>query len=94
MQYLIHQGIQKSGEKEKSDFSKQGNAINVLTPREKTILHLITGGYLSKEIADKLFKSVRTIESHRSYSIQKLNLRSLPDLIRFTVEYSILYRKG
>ena len=45
-----------------------------LTPSEKKILRLIAEGLATKEIADKLFISERTVDKHRSNMISKLNL--------------------
>ncbi len=59
-----------------------------LTPAEKRILLLIAEGKTSNEIADTLGKGKRTIDSSRSSIMSKLNLQSLPQLIRYAVHYS------
>jgi DNA-binding NarL/FixJ family response regulator len=58
-----------------------------LTPREEQIVRLISEGLTSNEIADKLFVSKRTIDTHRTHLIQKLNLKSLPDLIKYSINF-------
>jgi two-component system response regulator NreC len=58
-----------------------------LTPREKQILKLISDGLTSSEIAERLFVSKRTIDTHRTHLIQKLNLKSLPDLIKYSINF-------
>jgi two-component system, NarL family, response regulator NreC len=73
---------------------KQSILINYkdLTEREKKILILISEGNTSSEIAEQLNLSKRTIDTHRTNLIQKLNLRSMPDLVRFSIQFSLLYR--
>ncbi len=49
--------------------SAQGNemdALDILTTRQRSILQLIAEGHSTKDIADKLFLSVKTIEAHRA----------------------------
>ncbi|KEO72322.1 response regulator transcription factor [Anditalea andensis] len=69
-----------------SDITKQYD----LTKREKEILELIIVGINNKEIADKLGKSVRTIETHRFNIMKKLNVNNVVELIKKVEEASIL----
>lgn len=59
-----------------------------LTEKEKEVLLLISDGLTSNEIADKLNISKRTVDSHRQNIMQKLNLNSLPELIKYSIDYS------
>ncbi len=59
-----------------------------LTNREQTILLMLSEGLTSFEMAEKLHISKRTIDAHRVNLISKLELKSLPELIRYAVEYS------
>jgi len=68
----------------KTERTKNGDE---LTPREEQIVRLISDGLTSNEIADKLFVSKRTIDTHRTHLIQKLNLKSLPDLIKYSINF-------
>ncbi|WP_026956397.1 response regulator [Algoriphagus vanfongensis] len=52
----------------------KGEQKSQLTPSEKKILRLISTGFSSKEIAEKLFISERTVEKHRSNMVSKLDL--------------------
>ncbi len=54
-----------------------------LTDRELEIFHLIGGGITVKQIAEKLFLSVKTIESHREHIKEKLNIKTSAELLRF-----------
>ncbi len=59
-----------------------------LTEKEKEVLLLISEGLTSNEIADKLNIAKRTVDSHRLNIMQKLNLNSLPELIRYSIDFS------
>ena len=60
-----------------------------LSPREKTILKLLTEGKTPKEIADLLYISVFTVRRHRENILRKLNLKKLADLIRYALSRGI-----
>jgi DNA-binding NarL/FixJ family response regulator len=57
-----------------------------LTTREKEILKLIAEGKSSKDIADLLFISFRTVERHRSNIMEKLNIKKIADLVRYALQ--------
>jgi DNA-binding NarL/FixJ family response regulator len=57
----------------------------VITKREQEILDLVGQGKTSQEIADKLFISVRTVESHRYNLMQKLDVSNVAELIRYSI---------
>lgn len=61
-----------------------------LTCREKTVLHLAAEGCSNPEIATQLFISTRTVESHRSSLMHKLNLHSQTELVRFAIRNNII----
>lgn len=63
---------------------------NMLTPREKEILNLIVDELTNREIAERLFISERTVESHRKNIYRKTGQESLVGLIKFALEYSIV----
>jgi DNA-binding CsgD family transcriptional regulator len=54
----------------------------LLTPRQHEILQLIADGLTSAEIAERLHRSVRTVESHRFEIGQRLGARNTPELLR------------
>jgi DNA-binding NarL/FixJ family response regulator len=56
-----------------------------LSPREIEIIKLIAEGKSSKEIADQLFLSFRTIQNHRAKIMRKLNLKKNTDLVRYAI---------
>jgi two-component system nitrate/nitrite response regulator NarL len=59
-----------------------------LTEKEKEVLLLISEGLTSNEIGVKLNISKRTVDSHRQNIMQKMNLNSLPELIKYSIDYS------
>jgi two-component system response regulator NreC len=61
-----------------------------LTERELEILRLVALGHTNAEIADQLFLSVRTVESHRARIGQKLLLSTRAELVRYTLDHRLL----
>jgi two-component system response regulator NreC len=61
-----------------------------LTPREQEVLRLIAEGHTNRQIADLLSLSVRTVESHRSNLMEKLNLHSRVELVRYAHRNQLL----
>ena len=66
------------------------DSYELLTPREREVLQLVAEGKSSKEIASRLSLSVYTVETHRAKIMQKLNLKSVPELILFAVRKGII----
>ena len=63
---------------------------DTLTEREKEILTLIVQGYTNREMGDMLNISIRTVETHRSNIMEKLNLHSRVDLVRYAKEHKLI----
>ncbi|HEY1872000.1 MAG TPA: response regulator transcription factor [Chitinophagaceae bacterium] len=61
----------------------QQSGVNALSQREIEIISFITRGYSSKEIADSLAISVKTVEVHRYNILKKLNLKNAASLVNF-----------
>lgn len=67
-------------------FKKKGkNNTDVLSSREQEIVRLTVLGYTNLQIADKLFISCKTVESHKSNIMQKLALKSKAELIQYGI---------
>lgn len=64
--------------------------IPELTPRETEVLQLIAEGYSSKQIADRLFLSVRTVDFHRANISQKLNVHDIAGLTRYAIKHGLV----
>ena len=61
-----------------------------LTSREAEVLRLIVQGYTNRQIGGSLNISVRTVETHRSNIMDKLNLHSRVDLVRYASQHGIV----
>jgi DNA-binding NarL/FixJ family response regulator len=61
-----------------------------LSTRERQVLKLVAEGASNKEIADQLNISVRTVDHHRASLIEKLNLKSTAELIRYAISKSYI----
>jgi DNA-binding NarL/FixJ family response regulator len=79
-------GIIASGSDEQSDTSPPGP---LLTSREREIVQLLAEGKSNREIAAKLSISAKTVETHRSAIMRKLELNSIVDLVRYAVRNGI-----
>ena len=66
------------------------NAAPVLTPREKEILGLIAEGYTNPQIAEKIFLSPFTVDSHRKNLLAKLDVKNTATLIKYAVEHRLI----
>jgi len=64
--------------------------LDGLTEREQEILSLIAKGYSNKEIAEQLMLSVKTIETHKTKIMEKLQLRTRPELVRYALKKGLL----
>ena len=60
------------------------------TPRQREVLQLVVEGKSAAQIADLLCISPRTVEYHKYKMMEKLNLKSSADLIRYAVKHSLL----
>ena len=65
-------------------------ALPAISRREREVLGLIAEGYTNPEIAEKLFVSQFTVDSHRKNLIAKLNVKNTATLIRFAVEHKLV----
>jgi len=61
-----------------------------LSEREVEVLRMIALGHTNADIAQLLFISVRTVETHRSHIQQKLRLGSRADLVRYALEHNLI----
>jgi DNA-binding NarL/FixJ family response regulator len=66
------------------------DTYELLSTREKEILHLLASGKTNREIADLLFISVATVETHRNNVFQKLHLHNLAELILYAVRKGLI----
>ncbi len=74
----------------KSNNQQQNKNEYNLSSRELEILKLWGSSYTNREIADRLFISIRTVESHKNHIMQKLNLKTTVDLVKFALKNNII----
>jgi DNA-binding NarL/FixJ family response regulator len=75
---------------EKVTIEGEKDSYQHLTDREREMLKLVAEGYTAKEIADMLVISLRTVETHKTNLMKKLNIRNKADLIRFAIRKGII----
>lgn len=84
---LVNEFINQSNQEE---VNYSSDPFKVLSKRELEILPLIAKGYGNKEIAEKLFVSVKTVEAHKTHIMNKLNLKSKPELVEYALKKELL----
>ena len=62
--------------------------LALLSDRELTVLHLIGQGFGTRQIAEKLHLSVKTVESYRSHIKEKLRLSNATDLLKYAIQWA------
>src|SRR6478752_2941883 len=74
-----------------NDYRKHvSEPIDLLTSREREVLQMIAEGKTNKEIATVLNLSVYTVEAHRGRIMEKLNLHSINELVRFALRNGLI----
>ncbi|RZK03914.1 MAG: response regulator transcription factor, partial [Flavobacterium sp.] len=66
-----------------------GKNQKVLSTRETEIVKLITDGHTNAEIANLLFLSIRTVDTHRKNILYKLNLNNTASLVKYAMENKV-----
>ncbi len=67
-----------------------GDPLQTISPRERIVLQLAAEGQSNSEIAEKLFISPRTAETHRTNLLRKLGLQSQTELVRFSIRKGLI----
>ncbi|MBF0505173.1 MAG: response regulator transcription factor [Candidatus Omnitrophica bacterium] len=72
-----------------AEIAKIKNRISTLSPRELEVFHLVARGMLNKQIASKRGTALQTIKVHRGRVMQKMQAKTVTELIRFAQEAGI-----
>lgn len=64
--------------------------LDLLTDRQREILKLVAEGHSTKEIAKRLNVSVKTVETHRSQLMERLDIRNVPGLVKLAVRSGLV----
>ncbi len=67
-----------------------GQDADALTPREREVLQLVAEGNTNKEIADILFVSVKTVETHRMNLMSKLKMHDRTELVKYAIRTGLV----
>ncbi|WP_066251180.1 response regulator [Neobacillus drentensis] len=89
--YLHPSATKRLMEEYLGSVKQDGNdTYNLLSDREKEVLTLIAKGYSNKEIAVQLVISVKTVETHKGNLMEKLQMKTRPELVEYAVRKGLL----
>lgn len=80
----LREGLEEAQEESEEE------KFEILTDREREILQLIAEGNTNEEIAQIISRSVETVRTHRANLMKKLEIHSVPDLVKFAVKKGII----
>ncbi len=69
---------------------EQANASKHLTPRQRQVLQLIAEGKTTREIAEMLDLSLKTVKTHRTALMQALNIHDIAGLVRYAIRIGLV----
>lgn len=75
---------------EKEGKKRERKIAKGLTARESEVLELIASGKTNQEVADALFISIKTVETHKANILDKLGLRNMTELIKYAIKNNII----
>ncbi len=87
---VSHEVVKKLMEFPGKEAKITDGAYGTLTPREQEVMRLLAEGFSTKEAAEKLFISPKTIENHRNNIMRKLDLHSTIELIRYAAKLGVI----
>ena len=68
----------------------EGKGLEVLSQRERQVLELVADGYTNVQIGEKLGISHKTVARHRERIMNKLDLHSCPELVKFAIRTGLI----
>lgn len=74
--------------------NKAATAVESLSEREREVFEMVARGHTSQAIADKLFLSVKTVESYRARLMAKLGLQNRAELTQLALDLGVLGQAG
>lgn len=85
IQHALEQDAQsRMGEAQRSELASR---LALLTPREREVMEMVAEGKPNKVVASQLGVSAKTVEAHRAKVMEKMQAKSLADLIRMILAY-------
>jgi len=83
---IVLDGYRKMG----SQAAHAGGPFSLLSPREREILQLLAEGKSNNQVAELLYISAKTVETHRAHIMAKLNLHSITELVHYAIRNKIV----
>lgn len=68
----------------------ESSPLDLLTPRQRQVLQLIAEGRGTREIAERLHLSIKTVETHRAQLMQRLGIHDVSGLVRFAIRTGVV----
>jgi DNA-binding NarL/FixJ family response regulator len=87
---VSHEVAKKLMESPAKEGKIMDSAYGALTPREQEVMRLLAEGLSTKEIAERLFISPKTVENHRANIMNKLGLHSTIELVRYAARLGLI----
>lgn len=75
---------------EKEGIKRPRQVTKGLTKRENEVLELVAGGKSNQEVADSLFISTKTVETHKTNILEKLGLKNTAELVKYAIKNNII----
>lgn len=72
---------------------RSGNQLDLLSPRERDVVERVVEGYSTREIAESLHTSVKTVEKQRRDAMRKLEVDNTASLVRVSLELGLVVKK-
>ena len=72
-------------------YSDAGRGPEALTQQEAAVTALVVEGLTNREIADRLFLSVKTVSTYRARILQKLGFKNTAELIQYAIRHEITF---
>jgi PAS domain S-box-containing protein len=69
---------------------QDASALASLTPRQRLVLEMMARGHSTREIAKRLGRSVKTVETHRAQLMRRLNIHHVPGLVTFAIRAGLV----
>ncbi|MBA7642248.1 Transcriptional regulatory protein DegU [subsurface metagenome] len=87
---LSHRVVKSLLESDEKERKITDDGYNTLTPREQQVMRLLAEGHSTKQIAENLFISPKTVENHRSNIMSKLEVHTIMELVRYAARLGLI----
>jgi two-component system, NarL family, response regulator NreC len=88
--HRTHRQILLERQKPVEIYNPPDDSIDKLSPREHEVLVMLAGGHTNKQIADRLFLSIKTIETYKARLLGKLGLHTRTELVRYALQQGLM----